>query len=155
MLLAAEWLGSSVRARMIVPPPIVRPVEARSDQHTGRATWYHLRMKTTRRFLILPAALAALISVPPRAPGAKNDSLTVFAIDPKKGTLNLVQNVPTQGSIPRNFKIDPTEHYLFVANQKTNNIVTFRIDPKTGHLSPTGQVLEIQAPVCLQFVPGS
>ncbi|MGA1997734.1 MAG: beta-propeller fold lactonase family protein [Bryobacteraceae bacterium] len=29
----------------------------------------------------------------------------------------------------------------------------FRIDPETGRLTPTGQVLQVQSPVCVQFVP--
>ena len=37
-----------------------------------------------------------------------NDSITVFAIDPVKGTLTKIQVVPTQGNIPRNFALDPT-----------------------------------------------
>lgn len=82
-----------------------------------------------------------------------HDSIAVFAIEPGKGRLTLVENVPTQGHIPRNFKIDPTGRYLFAANQNTNNLVVFKIDPKTGKLTPTGQVLEVQSPVCVQFVP--
>jgi 6-phosphogluconolactonase len=76
----------------------------------------------------------------------------VFAIE-RNGKLKLIENVPTQGHTPRNFKIDPTGRYLFAANQDTNNIVIFRIDPGTGRLSPTGQVLEVQSPVCVLFVP--
>ena len=82
-----------------------------------------------------------------------HDSITVFAIDPKDGRLSVVEHVPTQGRIPRNFKIDPTGRYLFVANQNTNNIVIFRIDPKSRRLTPTGQSVEVQSPVCVQFVP--
>jgi 6-phosphogluconolactonase len=64
-----------------------------------------------------------------------------------------VDRVSTQGKTPRNFEIDPTGTRLFVANQATGNIVVFRIDAKTGKLTPTGQVLEVPAPVCLRFVP--
>ena len=82
-----------------------------------------------------------------------HDSITVFAIEPKQGRLTVVENVATQGRTPRNFKIDPSGRYLFAANQDTNNIVIFRIDPETGRLTPTGQVLQVQSPVCVQFVP--
>jgi 6-phosphogluconolactonase len=77
----------------------------------------------------------------------------VFTIDPAKGTLTLVENTPTQGRVPRNFGIDPTGGYLFAANQNTDNIVVFRIDQKTGRLTPTGQVLEVGSPVCVKFTP--
>jgi 6-phosphogluconolactonase len=82
-----------------------------------------------------------------------HDSIAVFAIEPRIGRLTLVEHVRTQGRTPRNFKIDPTGRYLFAANQDTNNIVVLRIDERTGRLSPTGQVLEVQSPVCVQFTP--
>ena len=41
---------------------------------------------------------------------------------------------------------------LFAENQKSNNIVVFRIDGATGKLSPTGDKLEVGAPVCIKFV---
>ena len=83
-----------------------------------------------------------------------HDSIAVFAVDPKQGTLRAVENVPTQGRTPRNFKIAPSGRYLFAANQDSNNIVIFKIDPATGRLTPTGQVLQVQSPVCVLFVPG-
>jgi 6-phosphogluconolactonase (cycloisomerase 2 family) len=36
--------------------------------------------------------------------------------------------------------------------QTTGNLVVFRIDPKTGGLTPTGQTVEIGMPVCMQIV---
>ena len=79
-------------------------------------------------------------------------SIAVFAVDSDKGTLTPVEHVSTQGEWPRNFRIDPTGRYLFAANQNTDNVVVFRIDEETGRLSPTGQVLEIDSPVCVRFV---
>jgi len=81
-----------------------------------------------------------------------NDSIAVFAIDPAKGTLRLVEIDSTKGKTPRSFGIDPTGSYLFAANQESNNIVLFRTDSKTGHLTPTGQVLEVSSPVCVKFL---
>jgi len=77
----------------------------------------------------------------------------VFATDARKGTLTLVQHVSTQGKWPRNFGIDPTGACLLAANQRSDNVVVFRIDPKTGRLTPTGQVLAVASPVCVLFVP--
>jgi 6-phosphogluconolactonase len=80
-----------------------------------------------------------------------HDSISVFAID-TKGKLELRANVSTQGKMPRNFGIDPTGEFVVVANQSTDNLVVFRIDPRTGVLTPTGQNLEVGAPVCVRFV---
>jgi 6-phosphogluconolactonase len=39
------------------------------------------------------------------------------------------------------------------ANQESDNVVVFRINHKTGRLTPTGQVLQILSPACVLFVP--
>ena len=42
--------------------------------------------------------------------------------------------------------------YLLAANQNSDSIVQFRIDAKSGKLTPTGKTVETSKPVCLQFV---
>jgi 6-phosphogluconolactonase len=79
------------------------------------------------------------------------DTIGVFAIDPEKGTLTLVEQTPTGGIMPRSFAIDPTGNYLLAANELSNNIVVFRIDPATGKLAKTGKEIMVNTPVCLQF----
>lgn len=81
------------------------------------------------------------------------NTIAVFAIDSAKGTLKLVESVPTGGKTPRNFAIDPTGQYLLAAGEDSNNVMVFRIDAKTGRLTATGQVIEVPSPVCLLFVP--
>jgi 6-phosphogluconolactonase len=82
-----------------------------------------------------------------------HDSITVFAIDPVKGTPTPIEYVPTQGKTPRSFGIDPTGSYLIAANQDSNTLVVFRIDAKTGRLTPTGQKEDVGAPICVVFQP--
>ncbi len=81
-----------------------------------------------------------------------HNSIAVFAIA-KNGTLALVEHASTQGKNPRNFRMDPTGGYLWAANQDTDNIVLFRVDRKTGRLTPTGKQLEVGKPVCVKFIP--
>jgi 6-phosphogluconolactonase len=80
------------------------------------------------------------------------DSVTAFSIDRAKGTLKLIGEFPTMGKTPRNFTIDPTGRFLLAANQESGNIMVFRIDAATGRLTPTGEVVEVPAPVCIAFV---
>jgi 6-phosphogluconolactonase len=82
-----------------------------------------------------------------------HDSITVFAVDPAKGTLTKVQVAPTQGNIPRNFALDPTGKYLIVGNQKSDNLVVFSVDPHDGKLKATGQMLDVPSSVDILFVP--
>jgi 6-phosphogluconolactonase len=84
-----------------------------------------------------------------------HDSITVFAIDPAKGTLTTIQVVPTKGNIPRNFVIDPTGKYLIVANQKSDQLVVFAINQKNGQLTPAGPAVDVTAPVSILFVPAA
>ena len=119
-------------------------------------------LKELQRVSTLPANFsgensAAEIAVHPSgrflyASNRGHDSIAVFAIDPRHGTLTPIERVSTQGKTPRNFAIDPTGAYLFAANQDTNNIVIFRINPKTGRLTPTGNALDVPSPVCVTFV---
>lgn len=81
-----------------------------------------------------------------------HDSIAEFAIDASKGTLTLVDIVPTGGKTPRSFEIDPTGSLLFAANEDSNNIVIFRIDTETGRLTPSGKPLDVGKPVCVKFV---
>jgi 6-phosphogluconolactonase len=80
-----------------------------------------------------------------------HDSIATFAIHPRNGELTPVGHESTRGMTPRNFAIDPTGSYLLVANQKSDNIVVFRLDQKSGRLNSTGQVVQAPSPVCLKF----
>jgi 6-phosphogluconolactonase len=64
----------------------------------------------------------------------------------------MVENIPTLGRTPRNITIDPTNDYLFAANQGGDSMVVFRIDHKNGHLTPTGTQAQISQPGGMHFV---
>jgi 6-phosphogluconolactonase len=80
------------------------------------------------------------------------NNIAMYAIDSETGNLTLIGHQPTKGKTPRNFIIDPTGTYLLVANQDTDNIVTFRIDQATGRLIDTGLEATVPTPVCLKFL---
>jgi 6-phosphogluconolactonase len=82
-----------------------------------------------------------------------HDSIAMFTINGRKGTLTPNGYALTLGKTPRNFALDPTGSFLFAANQDSDSVVEFRIDQNTGRLTPTGQVLEVPSPVCVTFVP--
>jgi 6-phosphogluconolactonase len=67
------------------------------------------------------------------------------------GLLQMVQQISTQGSAPRNFTITPNDNFVLVANQNTNNITIFKRDKSTGLLTDTGKKIELCQPVCLVF----
>jgi 6-phosphogluconolactonase len=82
-----------------------------------------------------------------------DNSIAVFAVDPKKGTLTLIEFVPTGGETPRNFAIDPSGKWLLAANQDSNSVVKFRINTQSGRLTPAGKSIEVKSPTIVDFVP--
>jgi len=81
-----------------------------------------------------------------------HDSIAVFAID-KQGKLALVEVAPSGGQMPRNFALAPGGQWLLAANQRSNNVVVFRVDASTGRLKPSGTEIKVGAPVCVRFLP--
>lgn len=84
-----------------------------------------------------------------------HDSIAVFGVDSRNGTLSPVEDIPSGGKTPRDFAIDPTGAWLFAANQDSNNIVLFHVDPRTGRLTPAQRELRVTAPVCVVFAPSN
>jgi 6-phosphogluconolactonase len=56
-------------------------------------------------------------------------------------------------NFPRNFAIDPSGRWLYVANQKGDTIVQFEVNAETGELKPTGHVTASITPVAIVFRP--
>lgn len=82
-----------------------------------------------------------------------DDSIAVFAVNAKDGTLTPVEIDSAGGKTPRNFALDPTGAWLLAANQDSDDVVVFRVDPGSGHLTQSGPVLHVPSPVCVRFVP--
>lgn len=80
-----------------------------------------------------------------------HNSIAVFKFDTKDGSLILLQHHSTLGDWPRNFAIDPSGLFLFVANQKSDNVVVLKLDQNSGLLSETGMAISINQPVCVVF----
>lgn len=89
-----------------------------------------------------------------RGDGAPS-SIVIYAIDPTTGTLNLIGHKPTQGDFPRGFGIDPTGRILVVANQESDNVMTFTINVQSGKLTASGHSVEVPKPVCINFAEAS
>jgi len=80
------------------------------------------------------------------------DDIVLFAVDPVKGMLSTIEFIPALGQSPRNLTMGPTSGYFFASDQDSNNVAVFKADAKTGHLTPTGQQLEVSQPASVFFV---
>ena len=84
-----------------------------------------------------------------------HDFLISFHIDPASGKLTAFSGDPRTncgGKIPRNFRLDPTERWMLVANQDSSNISVFARNSKTGVLSSEGKTFPAATPMCIVFV---
>lgn len=80
-----------------------------------------------------------------------DNTIGIYAIDQQTGQLTGNGFVPCGGTGPRDFNIDPSGKFLIVANQKSNNIVVFRIDKKSGSLTQKHEIA-VPIPVSINFV---
>ncbi|MBE9489123.1 MAG: lactonase family protein [Bacteroidetes bacterium] len=79
-----------------------------------------------------------------------HNSIAIYSVDAGDGSLTLIGHQTTLGKGPRNFSLSPNDNYLLVANQHTNNIVSFKRDKITGLLRYMNQI-EAPTPVCIVF----
>jgi 6-phosphogluconolactonase len=101
---------------------------------------------TAAEILLHPSGTFLYVSV------RGHDSISVFAVDPASGNLNLIQNLSSGGKAPRGLGIDPTGHWLLAGNQKTDNMAEFAIDAASGKLKPVNSQIRLGAPVDFKFV---
>ncbi len=85
-----------------------------------------------------------------------HNSLVTYAVQADTRELLLVAHTPTGGKTPRHFALDPAGRFLLALNQDSDTVSVFRVDGQSGVLTPTGQVLNVPAPVCVRFqaLPG-
>jgi 6-phosphogluconolactonase len=80
-----------------------------------------------------------------------DDFVASFTISPTDGKLTLLERTSCGGKIPRHIALDPSEGWLLVANQATDEIAVFARDKNSGHLAKTGKSFPLSKPQCLVF----
>ncbi len=79
--------------------------------------------------------------------------LYAFKADFATGKLTPMQRSNCGGKTPRNFTLDPTEHWMLVANQDSNLISVFARNPVTGELADEAKSsVAAEAPMRILFV---
>lgn len=79
------------------------------------------------------------------------DSLVVYEIARGTGQLHEIQRLAALGKSPWSIAIDPAGQWMFVANESSNLVNLFSIDPTTGRLTATDTSLSIPRPVAVTF----
>lgn len=84
-----------------------------------------------------------------------HNSLAVLKIDGETGKAEFLFHEDCGGVWPRAFAIDPTGKFVLVANKRSGNIVSFKIDYSTGRLIKSGEIETFPNPQCIKFIPGN
>ncbi len=80
-----------------------------------------------------------------------HDTISICSIG-ADGSLTRVGEVSTMGDYPRHCRLDPSGNFLFVCDQKSDCITTFRRNIETGLLSFTGLYAAVGSPAILTFL---
>ncbi len=80
-----------------------------------------------------------------------HDTIVVFSVG-GGGYLTRVDEASTLGDYPRTFTIDPFNLFMLVANQRADNVTSFRINWLTGQLTFTGNYAPVGSPSAIVFL---
>jgi 6-phosphogluconolactonase len=80
-----------------------------------------------------------------------DDFLYACKTDPGTGALTPMGRSSCGGKTPRNFAVDPTERWMLVANQNSDQLSVFARNPDTGKLAKEGKSYPCPAPMCILF----
>lgn len=76
------------------------------------------------------------------------NSISVFSIT-DDGSLQQIDEVWTRGDYPRYFQFGPTGDFLYVCNQRSDSITSFKVHRDTGRLTFTGRYTAVGTPAFL------
>ncbi|PWT84382.1 MAG: hypothetical protein C5B56_15695 [Proteobacteria bacterium] len=79
-----------------------------------------------------------------------HDSAAIYAAN-AEGLLSPVGWQSTKGAGPRFIGLDPAGRFLNAANENGDNVVTYKVDPNSGKLDPTGQMIANGSPVTIVY----
>ena len=80
-----------------------------------------------------------------------NDFLYSFRAGARTGVLTPMKRTSCGGKTPRNFVLDPTERWMLVANQDSNQIAVFARNAETGELAEECRTFAAPAPMRILF----
>lgn len=80
-----------------------------------------------------------------------HDSIAAFSVDESTGQLAFIEREAIRGSWPRNFNLDPSGQWMIVAGRYSNTLSVFRVDPNTGSLFFSGNIVNLPAPICVEW----
>ncbi|WP_261834977.1 lactonase family protein [Vibrio ishigakensis] len=116
---------------------IVQQIELLPNSETGEAA-AAIKMSNDGRFLYTSSRAQSKISL--------------FEVDPNTDLVAFKNAFDSQGDFPRDFELVADGEWLITANQRSNNLASFKVNKETGELNFSGHTIDIGAPVCISEV---
>lgn len=83
-----------------------------------------------------------------------HNSIGTFTIG-NDGRLAYLEDTLTEGDYPNHMTMEPGGRFMYVCNQRSDQITSFRVDVATGRLAFTGRYQPLGTPMCLAFLPNA
>jgi 6-phosphogluconolactonase len=81
-----------------------------------------------------------------------HNSVVLFTVDEKAGTISYVEEQGTGGKNPTHFGLARGAKHLALGNQDSDTVLVCRIDAGNGRLKPSGVFTTVPAPTCVRFL---
>lgn len=81
-----------------------------------------------------------------------DDTVAIFDIDRSTGMLSTARFVPSGGKNSRHIALDPTERWMVISHQGSEDLTVLARDARTGMLSAPRHTFPVRKPMCVVFV---
>lgn len=81
-----------------------------------------------------------------------DDTVAVFDVSRKDGTLAQAQLAPSGGKNCRHITLDPSDRWMVISHQTSNDVAVLARDGRSGRLSAPKHTYPVNTPMCVVFV---
>ncbi len=114
---------------------LIQKVDSRMDKQERGCASSGLRVSPSGRYLYCSTA--------------GDNSVSIYDIDQKLGTLKLICSLPISGKYPKDIDVFPDEKTLVTLNHESNEIRFFTIDYEKKIIVMKGRPIKIDTPNCI------
>lgn len=80
-----------------------------------------------------------------------HDTIAIYAIS-SDGRLSRTGEASTMGDYPRHFAFDPNGDYLYVCDQRSDCVTSYKVNHTDGRLASTGNYASVGSPAMIAFL---
>src|SRR5450432_4082166 len=113
----------------------------RFNSQTGKATWVSNTDSTTNPSYVMLSHNGNFVYAVNETDGMNPGKVSAFSFNKNKGTLKLLNSVPTGGDDPCHLAISKNDRWLLVANYTGGSVSAFSLN-KNGSLNPYSQLIQ-------------